>query len=811
MAVPVQCEQCQAKYLIEDRFAGKRAKCKRCGNVMSIPLPAGPGGMPGLSSDDTGGTGEIGMDVSPFGGPGPSHGGGVTSQPPRGWRPQDVVVERDDDITDIPLAYGGGSSRAFTRPTGRTYDALVPLLLILYAAVIVYFGWSAQTRAETKYPAEVVAAAGGWIKAYIWGQAGFMLIGLFAIAGPLILAGVAGGLKIRNIGLPGSAYLKACALAAIPGALLAYAMIAKNSESSDDAVFAGALLLAAVGGYFAVRFIIGLDWINAGICFGFAAILGVIGTLIAARVAASAADAMFTPSLQREIERAHTTASKSRMAKSTGTDTATTPPPAPAPAAPTPAVPEPAAPVPLPADPATPPRVTAVTPSPNVPVAGAPDDPSGDGLGDPTTPTVKRGVPVPLRPGSPRAGVPGTPERDSIFETGVDDMKSRVIAAGGAILKGVDGLPLQRDLVGVIHAPGPSTAFALQRRSVAAGAAPREDMLDIYNGTPAARVATAAFALENAAAQPSYTLSADGTRLARIAEFPKLSVRVTSVPDNKEVGTVELDSKFGRPTLLGFLTNDRVLVRWESGNQYGLEVEDLRSHRHAKRIDLPDYDPSPSCSAVSPDGRFFAYVPRTIGKTVINFTSLFEGGRPRQLPVNAIDPKLNLRPAGLAFSSDGGKLSALYVQGVSAVIASWNVRGGPALPDLTITAAVQTLEALPGAAAAAARGAFGRGTPNSLTYVGNSAMLIGGSLLISAVDGNPIVELGIDKPFVQFDAGDSSVFVGFRDVATPLGLQTVTFDPATLPTPPGRAAPGAPAPRPAPAAGTPIPRPSSAQ
>ena len=41
MAVPVQCEQCQAKYLIEDRFAGKRAKCKRCGNVMSIPMPSG--------------------------------------------------------------------------------------------------------------------------------------------------------------------------------------------------------------------------------------------------------------------------------------------------------------------------------------------------------------------------------------------------------------------------------------------------------------------------------------------------------------------------------------------------------------------------------------------------------------------------------------------------------------------------------------------------------------------------------------------------------------------------------------------------
>jgi hypothetical protein len=385
-------------------------------------------------------------------------------------------------------------------------------------------------------------------------------------------------------------------------------------------------------------------------------------------------------------------------------------------------------------------------------------------------------------------------------------MKTRIVAAGGAAIIGVDGLPLPHDVVDVIHAPGPSSAFALLRRGgPRGGAAVREDTLDIYNGRPAAKVATVTFTLENPAVQPSYALSADGQRLARIAEFPKLSVRVTSVADNKEVGVVELDSKFGRPTVLGFITADRVLVRWENGNQFGLEVEDLRAHKHARRVDLPDHDPSPASWAISPDGRQFAYVARTPGKSVINLDSLFEG-RPRQLPVNSIDPKLGIRPSGLAFSADSGKLSVLYVQGATALVASWNARGGPPLPDLTISAAVQSLEALPAAAAAAGGrggGAAAGASPNSLSYVGNGALLIGGSLLIAAADGNPLVELGVTNPFFQSAAGDTSVFVGFRDAATPVGVLSVQFDPKQLPGTSGRGASAAPAPRPAPAAGAP--------
>jgi hypothetical protein len=65
--------------------------------------------------------------------------------------------------------------------------------------------------------------------------------------------------------------------------------------------------------------------------------------------------------------------------------------------------------------------------------AGAPDDPSGDGLGvTPTTPTVKRPIPEP--PGSAHIGAPGAVERDTLIETAVDDMNTRVTAAGGDVV-----------------------------------------------------------------------------------------------------------------------------------------------------------------------------------------------------------------------------------------------------------------------------------------------------------------------------------------------------------------------------------------
>lgn len=39
MSISFQCSDCQSKYRVDDSFAGKKAKCKKCGNQMRVPEP----------------------------------------------------------------------------------------------------------------------------------------------------------------------------------------------------------------------------------------------------------------------------------------------------------------------------------------------------------------------------------------------------------------------------------------------------------------------------------------------------------------------------------------------------------------------------------------------------------------------------------------------------------------------------------------------------------------------------------------------------------------------------------------------------
>jgi hypothetical protein len=43
MAISLQCEQCGKQYKLADNLAGKRLKCKQCGNTISVPAATSPG------------------------------------------------------------------------------------------------------------------------------------------------------------------------------------------------------------------------------------------------------------------------------------------------------------------------------------------------------------------------------------------------------------------------------------------------------------------------------------------------------------------------------------------------------------------------------------------------------------------------------------------------------------------------------------------------------------------------------------------------------------------------------------------------
>ena len=51
MTIHVSCDQCGAKFEVKEIYSGKRAKCRRCGNVLTIPKAA-PEIYPVLDEDE---------------------------------------------------------------------------------------------------------------------------------------------------------------------------------------------------------------------------------------------------------------------------------------------------------------------------------------------------------------------------------------------------------------------------------------------------------------------------------------------------------------------------------------------------------------------------------------------------------------------------------------------------------------------------------------------------------------------------------------------------------------------------------------
>jgi hypothetical protein len=315
----------------------------------------------------------------------------------------------------------------------------------------------------------------------------------------------------------------------------------------------------------------------------------------------------------------------------------------------------------------------------------------------------------------------------------------------------------------------------------------------------------------------NYALSADGQRLAYVSTFPKLALHVMSVIDGSEVSAVDLDGNLGTPTLIGFLTQDRVLVRWVKGFDYGLEVEDLRTKRFGRRVNLPDHDAAPANGAISPDGRMFATAIREtknergkgfVTRSYVALHNLTETVGPRKFPINSLDPRWAIKPAGLAFSPDGTKLAALFVQDGNAFVAMWNVRTGAALRDVTPQGTFKALDQL---RTAPVTGRAASGAAPSLDWLpGGNALLVAGTSVIDVGNSAVLADLGVENVFDQALVGDGGLQLGFTDGATfgkPAGIVSITLDPkqlpATKPAAPGAAA----APRKAPpAAGAAPPR-----
>lgn len=156
----------------------------------------------------------------------------------------------------------------------------------------------------------------------------------------------------------------------------------------------------------------------------------------------------------------------------------------------------------------------------------------------------------------------------------------------------------------------------------------------------------------------SYAISPDGTKVARLAKAPVLSIQLKTL-DTGNIETINLNDDYTKPQLLGFARDSRILMRVvrKTGVSSFVSIATSRDVSD-KFIDLVDSNPVSSVFAVNAKGNTILFGRKVKGK--YNLTTFgLDSAVSKDEPVN-ISESLNVSPTGLAFAPDRQVISAFY-------------------------------------------------------------------------------------------------------------------------------------------------------
>lgn len=360
-------------------------------------------------------------------------------------------------------------------------------------------------------------------------------------------------------------------------------------------------------------------------------------------------------------------------------------------------------------------------------------------------------------PTLPPAPEPPAPKQDAFLEQ-FKLQKTPFVAQ-------ISSLTVEGDIAGIVQPPSASPWVVLVHAPSDA-----RDVVELWDLAAGAKKADASFTHE--AGQPgSYILNPAGTLLARIVQFPKMSVRVWSFKEGRELRTIVLNEKFGTPALAGFLNADKFAVRWTRDAQEGLEVWDATNGQHGKQIPLESYARTLNNGVSTPDGRYLGLTTAKArnGKPQVEFYDLLgSAGGYRWQAITDVDGAIVDAPTGMAFSPDGKKLAALFARGGAAFLVCWRASDGKMLGEYDIP--VPTGPQSPDA---------GRG----LDWVHNgSAWLIMGNTLIDSATGRFIGQLNAPANTGQWLIGPDA-FAFTYDSEGKTHIATVKLDGSKFPGP----------------------------
>lgn len=309
MPIAVACPDCGKQYNVDDRAAGRKVKCRDCGNVFSVAAPAAAGAAgvgarssaapvaaarPAADPDDPFATMQALMELgeSAAGAESPAAAAAAPPPVPKAKAPlRTAEVFAPAPALPVSHAARGGAvavaptmgygTRARPRRTSTVgVDSATPWLILLL--ILAHIGAAITITIQYAQLDESVQQAirdrlmPNFIGA-VWTTIIVSLVLFFAIVGPLVFLGIFVGSKIMRFPLPDTPYLKGCGVAAVPGVILASMQILPPNVVLRVMLFVVIVPLAFYVLYYAFDMTFG----EAAVSFAFSGIFYVIGQVIA--------------------------------------------------------------------------------------------------------------------------------------------------------------------------------------------------------------------------------------------------------------------------------------------------------------------------------------------------------------------------------------------------------------------------------------------------------------------------------------------------------------------------------------------------
>jgi hypothetical protein len=642
----IECTACHKKYNADQRVAGKRVWCKHCGTVFDVPLPEEVGLEPDQADDlsdlaalagqeeDLSSASATAVHVThPTIAP--------NSKLTGGYSKMERTREADEYglATDQPFD-DRRPNTPFRFPGAAELDQWLPWVLTVGGLL-----WAAWLYAQWEDGAPV------WVNLL----RPTVYIGLFLlIIRPLGVMGLRKGAERARLRLPPQSGWRALAIFTLPFLLGSLLWIAGGDVPSLVMGLVAGLVLAVLAMWLLLRLnppelapvgISGSAGFIAGCAIVTALIVGGNFALLAAM------------------------RSQNKLAEVTSSPLGATlmwdqPPPAsPAPAGPS----APEGTPPVVADASQPPQAPA-------PPAGATSRPAELAMAtSPTSPPALTTQPthapetVVADTSAPSGATtkPATTTRPTLVENTTEPS----FKPASPIVQGIEVMADIGEFDDVIYPLTPSTNAAIVRTRGSEG-----DVIESWSLNPPKREGTARF--NHAAGQRDrYIISPDGDLLVRIVNWPKLAAQVWSFGRQQVIQSIDLDSRYGQGTLLGFANDRQFVMQWQQGPDYGLEYIDAVAGRHLRQVPLPRGQRDLNGYAFSPDGHFIA-VPAQYDQGAYIALYEFPSGRPgKRFKLKDIDPHSAVLPAGIAFSPDGRRIAVLFQQNGNGLLLSWNTTG----------------------------------------------------------------------------------------------------------------------------------------